>query len=145
MSILDMIMGAGGGDAVAQMAGKLGISPEQAQAAMGHLVPGVAQGMQDNPGAVGDADHSQYANDPTHPDAVAAGSGILGQLMGGSGMQTLEAEAAAKTGIPQSVIASMLPMVATMLAGHAASGTGGAAGGGGLMGMLGGLLGGNKS
>lgn len=139
MSILDMIMGAGGGDVVAQMAGKLGISPEQAQAAMGHLVPGVAQGIQDQPGALGDTDHSQHANDPTDPAAVAAGSGILGQLMGGGAMQSLAAEAAAKTGLPQSVIDSMMPMVASMVA----SKTGGA--GGGLMGMLGGLLGGNKS
>ena len=145
MSILDKIMSAGGNDAVAQMASKFGISPDQAQAAISHLVPGVSQGIQDNGGVAAvapDADHAQMASDPTHPDSAAAGAGILGQIMSGGGMQNLAAEAAAKTGLPQSVIDSMLPMVTSMIAGHA--GQAGASGGGGLMGMLGGLLGGKQ-
>lgn len=153
MALLDLLMNAGGGNAVTQLAEKFGLSADQVQSAMTAMVPSVQGGLQQQAqaggglGAILDLlkgqDHSSYANDPTHPEAEAAGSGILGKIMGGEGIQSVVQEAAAKTGISADVLQKMLPNITAMAAGHVteAASTQPESGSGGLMGMVSGMLG----
>ena len=154
--LLDLINKFGGAEAVSAMAARVGISPEQAQSAMGSLMPMIAGGMvqhaqTDGAGALNDtaaaAAPLATADCAASDAAVEQGHSILGDLFGGHGAtQEVAAKAAASTGLSESTIASLLPMVATMAAG-ALGRQGGAApqAGGGLGGMLGGILGGQGS
>lgn len=82
------------------------------------------------------------------PTDVNRGNDVLANIFGSKEVSRTVAEnASAQTGVDQSVLKKMLPMVAMMIAGYMATqrggGTAGAStGGGGLGGLLGGLLGG---
>jgi hypothetical protein len=82
------------------------------------------------------------------PTDVNRGNDVLGQIFGSKDVSRTVAEnASAQSGVDQTVLKKMLPMVAMMIAGYMArQGGGGTAGAspssGGLGGLLGGLLGG---
>ena len=81
------------------------------------------------------------------PTDVNRGNDVLGQIFGSKDVsRTVAQNAAAQTGVDQTVLKKMLPMVAMMIAGYMAQRGGATAGaspsGGGLGGLLGGLLGG---
>ena len=151
--LFDLIKQFGGEGAIASMAAKVGLSPEQTQSAMAALMPAIAGGMAhaattDNADAVNAAATSATTIDPTSAAGVEHGHSILGSLFGDSGLTTEVAnKAAAATGIDASKIAGLMPMLATLaggaLASHAdgAQGTAPAAPGGGIGGMLGSMLG----
>lgn len=148
--LLDLVERFGGADAVAAMAGRVGLSPAQAQSGLAALMPAVAGGMArqvetQGPDAL-DAVAAPAAGlaDPASDAAVAHGDGLVNHLFGSpAGASAVASHAAATTGLDMAKLAALLPMVATLAAG--ALGKAGQAGAapaeGGLGGMLGGLLG----
>lgn len=137
MQGLDEILGSSGMD-LNSLAARFGLSPEQAQSAMGSLVPAVTGGFQqraqtDSLGPVEDT-----ANNIDQPD-TAGGNDILGHIFGSKDVSRQVADhAAGQTGVSSTVLKAMLPIVAAMVAKHLAA----QSGGGGLGGALGSLLGG---
>ena len=152
--ILDMIARMGGADSVAAMASRVGLSPEQGQAAMAALVPALAGGMakqvQAGNGNVVDSVAglaAAFTGSAASDQAVGQGTEILGQLFGSKDVSRAVAQnAAAKTGIDAGALAALLPMVATLAASALGNGSGtvAAPAQSGLGGLLGGLLGGNS-
>ena len=153
--LLDMINRFGGQGAIAAIAARVGISPEQAQSAMAALMPALAGGMTRAAETHG-ADALDAAAAPAAelatPElagsdaAVSRGTDLLGTLFGGHAGTTAVADHAAQsTGLSPSILAQLLPMVATMAAGTLASSNSGPQGAAGtLMSMLGGALGGGQ-
>lgn len=135
--LLDLIGRFGGADAVAAMAARVGISPEQAQAAMAALMPAVAGGIAHADPAAIDAAAAPVADVAPASDAgTAAGSELVGQIFG-SHAPAVTAHAAQATGLDAGILAKLLPMVTTLAAGTLA---GKASGPQGAAGTLAGLL-----
>lgn len=172
MNLLEMIMQAQGGGAVKQMAQQFGIGEDQAQSAIGAVLPMLAGAVQQNVqsggiegllGALQGGQHERYLEDPSalfSQQGVEDGNGILGHLLGSKEVsRQVASHASAQSGVGADVIKQMLPMVAGLLMGGmsrqantsgllgqvmgaAMGGGGGNAGGGGIGSILGGLLGG---
>ena len=151
--LMDMIARMGGADGIAAMAAKVGLTADQAQAAMAALVPAVTGGMakqaQSGNGAIVDqlaGNAAAFTGSAASDGAVAQGNDILGSIFGTKDVsRAVAAQAASQTGLDISSLKALLPMVATMAASALGNGSGtvaGSSGGGGLGGMLGGLLGG---
>ena len=149
--LLDLIDRVGGADAVAAMAARVGLTPEQTQSAMAALMPAVAGGMTkqvqaDGPAALdaAAAPAAALAGGAAASDAaVAHGTGILGSLFGSSEVtDAVAGHAATATGLDVSKLTALLPMVATLAAGALGQAGGqGTSAGGGIGGMLSGLIG----
>lgn len=135
MGGLDQILRGSGTD-LGGLAQQFGLSPEQAQSAMGALMPAVLGGMHKQEQAGGlDQVTAQAAQAPAAD--TDTGNGILGQIFGGKDVSRQVADhAAGQSGVPAGVLKAMLPVVAAMVARHAAQQ------GGGLGGLLGQVLGG---
>ncbi len=118
--LLDLVSRFGGSDAIAAMAARVGLTPEQTQSAMAALMPAVAGGLASHVKANGAAalDASVapatavVASEGAASDAaVNHGGGLLGALFGGSEATSAVADhAAAATGIDASKLAALLPM-----------------------------------
>jgi hypothetical protein len=171
MNLLETILQAQGGGAVRQMAQQFGIGEDQAQSAIGAVLPMLAGAMQQNVqggglegllGALQGGGHEKYLDDPNalfSQEAVQDGNGILGHLLGGKEVsRQLASHASAQSGVGSEIIKQMLPMVAGLLMGGmsrqanssgllgqvlgaAMGGGGGGMGGGGMGGMIGSVLG----
>ena len=150
--LLDLIDRVSGADAVAAMAARVGLTPEQTQSAMAALMPAVAGGMAKQVQAEGPAaldtaaaPAAALANGGAAASdaAVAHGTGILGSLFGSSDVtDAVAGHAATATGLDVSKLTALLPMVATLAAGALGQAGGqGTSAGGGTGGMLGGLIG----
>jgi hypothetical protein len=154
--LIDMIARMGGADGVAAMASRVGLTPDQAQAAMAALVPALTGGMakqaQAGNGSIVDqlaGMAAAYTGSAAGDGAVAQGNDILGSIFGSKDVsRAVAAQAASQTGLDINALKAMLPMVATMAASALGNGTGTVAapagGMGGLGGLLGGLLGGGN-
>lgn len=153
--LMDMIARMGGTDAIAAMAAKVGMTPEQAESAVAALVPALAGGMakQAAAGNGGIVDQlsglaAGFTGSAASEQAVSHGNNILGQLFGGADESAAVAQGvAAKTGLDLSSLSALMPMVATMAASALGNGTGtvaAPAASGGIGGMLSGLMGGNS-
>ncbi len=146
--LLDLIGRFGGTQAVAAMAAKVGLTPEQTQSAMAALMPAVAGGMTKTAQAAGvdaldaaAAPAAMVADNPASvasAAAVAHGTDLVGQIFGGAGgAQAVTDHAAQATGLSPAILAQLLPMVTTLAAGTLASKASGPQGAAGtLMGML---------
>lgn len=152
--LIDMIARMGGADGVAAMASRVGLTPDQAQAAMTALVPALTGGMakqaQAGNGSIVDqlaGMAAAYTGSAAGDGAVAQGNDILGSIFGSKDVsRAVAAQAASQTGLDVNALKALLPMVATMAASALGNGTGtvAAPAGGGLGGLLGGLLGGGN-
>lgn len=172
MDLLESILTAKGGGAVAQLANQFGLGQDQATSAIQSILPALAGGLQRNIsqgglddllGALSNGQHQRYIDDPStlNPEQVRdEGNGILGHVLGSKDVsRQVAAEASGRTGISESVLKQMLPAVAAMAMGAlskgmqsstaAATGTTGASsastagfGGSDILGMLAPLLGG---
>jgi len=168
MNLMDVILQAQGGGAVRQMAQQFGLGEDQAQSALGVVLPMLASAMQQNVqreggiegllGALQGGNHQRYLDDPSalfSQEAVQDGNGILGHLLGSKDVsRQLVSHASAQSGVSADIIKKMLPLAAGLLMG----GMGRQAGasrllgqvmdaamggcGGGLGGVLGSLMGG---
>lgn len=123
---------------IGSLAARFGITPEQATAAMGSVVPAVAGGFQQRQQANTLGPVEDAANGIDRPD-TSAGNDILGHIFGSKDVSRQVADhAAGQSGVSSVVMKAMLPVVAAMVAKHLASNSGGT----GIGGLLGSLLGG---
>ena len=156
MNLQDIIAQAGGLESIAA---QVGISPSQAQAGIGALLPAVLGGFKKNAEATGGAggmlDMIQGLGGGglldnvlgAGPSDVDAGNNVLGQIFGSKDVSRVVADhAAGQSGLDSSILRKLLPLVAMLAAGYMAkqAGSAQATGEGGLGGLLGGLLGGGQ-
>ncbi len=160
-NLTEIMHAAQGGQGINNIASQFGLSPEQAQAAVKALMPGMSMGLQNQATTTdglssiinmmtGGA-HQEAFNNPAAtaaPQTAAAGTDVLNQIFGGKLVTDAVAQhASAVSGVSSSVMQSLMPVIASMVMGglfkgasnnglgnllNAATG----AGGGGLAGML---------
>ncbi len=145
MSLIDMIQGAAGSDALQQIGARVGLSPDQLQSAINSLAPALGPKIAEHAatggldGAIGSAQDKPVGSDA----ATAHGNDILGTIFGSKDVsRSVAADASAQTGIGVDKLKALLPQLASvaMMAIAAKQASGG--GLGGLLGSLGGLSGG---
>lgn len=153
---------------VGGLASQFGLSPDQANAAVGALLPAIMGGIQKSEEAGGLGQLGQIVSGMGAPEQdVDSGNNILGQIFGSKDVsRQVASHASAQTGISDTILKSMLPVIAGLVAQQVAKKMGGGmmgglagavvgsmlggsaanaaapAGGGGLGELLGGLLGG---
>jgi hypothetical protein len=164
MNLFEMMMQAQGGNAVNNMARQFGLAPEQAQSAMEALLPAFSTGLQRQAQSTDGLQNimqmfggGQFAGfhdadgDGIPDNAQTQGNDILGQLFGGKEVsRAVAAQASAMSGVSDSILKQMLPVMASMLMGGLfkgamGNGLGGLVGQamqGGLGGMMGQMMGG---
>ncbi len=163
MDLLNMLLNAGDGGAVKQMARNFGLDENQASSAISNLLPALGQGLARNASkpngldsimkALASGKHSQYIDNLdslSNEDTIRDGNSILGHILGSKDVsRQIAGTASAKTGIGQDILKKMLPVVAAMAMGALSKQSSGSAinslGSGGqsqdgLMGMLGQFL-----
>ena len=175
-NLFDMLTSSAGQGAVQKIGQQFGMDEAQTQQALKALLPAISGGLKRNATQTGgleslmnalqNGQHDAYLDDPDglgQPETVADGNAILGHLLGSKEVsREVASKASARTGIPDTLLKQLLPVVATMAMGAlskqsknpsiqqaimgaiAGQVMGGAAKGGALGGLLGGLLGGKK-
>ena len=120
---------------VGGLASQFGLSPDQANAAVGALLPAVLGGLhktEESGGLGGIADIVSGMGAP-HED-IDGGNSILGQIFGSKDVsRQVATHASAQTGISDTILKAMLPVVAGLVAQQVAKRMGG--------GVMGGLAG----
>ena len=144
----------GGGQAEAQpqidvggLASQFGLSPDQANAAVGALLPAILSGIQkiEASGGLGDLANIAGQMAAPHQD-VDGGNSILGQIFGSKDVsRQVASHASAQTGISDTILKAMLPIIAGLVAQQVAKKMGGGALGGIAGSVLGSLLGGGAA
>jgi len=131
MNLLEMIMGARGGQTAQQAGSQLGLDPQQSQSAIAALLPAISSALKQNTNspqglagllsALQGGSHDQYLDDPqvlARPETVNDGNAILGHLFGSKDVsREVAGRASAQTGIGADVLKKLLPIVATMAMG----------------------------
>jgi hypothetical protein len=131
MNILEAMLQAQGGGAVQQLGQKFGLEDDQVASAISALAPALAAGFQRNMaspqgldgllGALGTGRHNRYLDDASLLGSAATtldGNGILGHVLGSKDVsRQVAARVSAQTGIGESVLKQMLPVVAAMMMG----------------------------
>jgi hypothetical protein len=137
LPLIDMMMKAGGGDAMQTMARQFGLSQQQAMSAVEALMPAFSVGLKRNAAdpmgmgafmqALGTGNHANYFDNVSKafdPAGIADGNGILGHLFGSKDVSRAVAQqAAAATGIGSEILKQMLPALASMIMGGLAKQT----------------------
>ncbi|MGL5116614.1 MAG: DUF937 domain-containing protein [Beijerinckiaceae bacterium] len=164
MNLFDMMTQAQGGNAMQNLARQYGLSPEQTQSAIESLLPAMSMGMQRQTESVDGLQNfmqmfggGQYAGfhdadgDGIPDNAVPQGNDVLGALFGSKDMsRAVAAQASAVSGVSDTILKQMMPVIASMLMGGLFKGAmGNGLGGmmgqamqGGLGNMMGGMMGG---
>jgi hypothetical protein len=129
----ELLQAAHGGDAIAILAQKFGISPDQASAALAALSPALAQGLQNhmqNP--EGFSQILSHLSDPAHQaaygdaaavdaPAAAAGGDLLGQIFGGSAnVGQIAQHVGQETGLNPDLLNRLMPVLASLTMGGVA-------------------------
>ena len=146
--LLQGAMGGGQGNApqvdVGAIASQFGLSPDQANAAVGALLPAVLGGIKKaEQGGVLDQVATIASQTQAPAQDVSAGNTILGQIFGSKDVsRQVAAQASAQTGISDTILKAMLPIVAGLVAQQVAKRMGGGTMGGIAGGLLGSILGG---
>jgi hypothetical protein len=150
MNLLEILMQNNGGQSVQALGEQFGLSGEQTQGVLGQLLPALAAGMQNNLsqegglesllGALSSGNHGQYLDDAAslgQAETVAEGNGILGHLLGSKDVsRALAQQVSGSTGISDTLIKQMLPIVASMAMGALSKQTSRGQAADGLLGML---------
>lgn len=150
---------------IAAIGRQFGLSPEQTQAAFEALAPVVAAGMQRNAGAgggglgdllgaLGGSGFTRYADDEQaygQPQSIDDGNAILARAFGSKDVSRgVAQQLSATTGISDSILKKLLPLVAAFVMAQIAkkalgsTTAGGGSNGGGLGDILGQVLGGGQ-
>ena len=151
-NLYQIVTGAQGGQGLDTLAGRFGLSRDQADGAVRALVPALSTafmaksaqpgGLSEIAGAMGEDGHRQAYADPAaaqDPGVAQRGGAVAGSLFGnGAMMGQVIAQASRVSGIPAATLEQMLPVVTSMVLGGVAS----AMHGQGLGGILGQLAGG---
>ncbi|HYP56839.1 MAG TPA: DUF937 domain-containing protein [Beijerinckia sp.] len=129
---LDQILqNAQGGQAINNLASQFGISPEQADAAVKAFIPALSSGFLAKTaqpagfnsilGSLGESQHMAAFSDPAAAQSDATiqkGNEILGQIFGSANAgNQIAQQASAMTGLSSTLLAQMLPVIASMLMG----------------------------
>jgi hypothetical protein len=147
MNLFEMMMQAQGGNAMGNMAKQFGLAPEQAQSAVESLLPAFSMGLQKQAESVDGLQNimqmfggGQFAGfhdadgDGIPDDAANQGNDVLGALFGNKDMsRAVAAQASAMSGVSDTILKQMMPVIASMLMGGLFKG----AMGGGLGGLMG--------
>jgi hypothetical protein len=134
MNLLGTLLNAQHGHATQQIASRFGLSEDQAQAALGELVPALSRGLRNNAtspqglddllGALSRGGHQRYYDDPSalnSPTAIDEGNGILGHILGSKDVsRQVASRAAERTGLDTGILKQMLPVVASLVMGSLA-------------------------
>jgi hypothetical protein len=138
MTLNDILHGAQGGQAVANLGAQFGLAPEAAEAAVQAMIPAFSAGltsMAANPAAIGSvlnelasgAHAASYADPSQTAGASGLGGSVLGQLFSSEQIDAIIQHVAQVSGVSADTIRAMLPAVASMLIGglaHAMAGQG---------------------
>jgi hypothetical protein len=151
-SLLQGALGGGQQSAAPQidvggLASQFGLSPEQANAAVGALLPAVLGGVQKTEESGGLGGISDIANSMGAPhEDIDSGNSVLGQIFGSKDVsRQVATHAAQQTGISDTIMKAMLPVVASLVAQQVAKKMGGGAMGGIAGAVLGSMLGGGAA
>ncbi len=158
-NLYQLVTGAHGGQGLDSLAQQFGLSREQTDSAVQALMPALSTafmakasqpgGLGDIAGAMTDPQHQQAHDDPAaaqDPGVQQKGSDVAGSIFGNNAILGQVTRTAAQyTGLPESTIQAMLPVITSLVVGGAAKamhqqGMGGMLGqlaSGGLGGMLG--------
>jgi hypothetical protein len=132
---------------VGGLASQFGLSPEQANAAVGALLPAVLGGVHktEQSGSLGGL--TDIVSNMGAPEQdVDSGNNILGQIFGSKDVsRQVATHASAQTGISDTILKAMLPVIASLVAQQVAKKMGGGAMGGIAGAVLGSMLGGGSA
>lgn len=131
LPLMEMMMQAGGGQSLDQFAKQFAISREQTEKAMEALMPAFSEGLKRNAadpagfakfmGALYGGQHAGFFDQPDKAfssEGVSEGNAILGHLFGSKELsRAVATQAAQMTGLSQSILKQMLPMLAPMVLG----------------------------
>jgi hypothetical protein len=131
----DIIQSAHGGEGINNIAQQFGVTPEQAEAAIKAMLPGMSQGLQhqvsngglgDILGHIANPQNQQAFNDPNavaSGAAANAGGNVLGQIFGNNPAVTQQVteqiaqHAAQHSGLSPDLLQQMMPVIASMVMG----------------------------
>jgi hypothetical protein len=132
---------------VGGLASQFGLSPEQANSAVGALLPAILGGLHKTEEAGGLGNVADIANQMGAPhEDVDSGNSILGQIFGSKDVsRQVASHASAQTGISDSILKMMMPVVAGLVAQQVAKKMGGGVMGGLAGSVLGSMLGGGAA
>ncbi len=130
VNLNEMIQNAHGGQGVDSLAQQFGITPEQAQAAVQAILPGLSHGLQNHAsngglgdilGHIGNPQNQQAFDSPAAASAGAttnAGGAALGQIFGDPRVaQQVAQHASQYTGLSPDLLQQMMPVIASMVMG----------------------------
>ena len=131
LPLMEMMMQAGGGQSLDRFASQFGMSREQTEKAMEALMPAFSEGLKRNMadptgfarfmGALYGGHHASYFDQPEtafSESGIAEGNAILGHLFGSKELsRAVAAQAAQMSGLSQTIMKQMLPMLAPMVLG----------------------------
>jgi hypothetical protein len=133
MNLFEIMQAAQGGRAVDNLSSQFGLSPQQTQGALEALLPAFSMGLQRQTqapdmfsqlagmmtGGQGYQQAFEDANNDGIPDHLQQqGNAVLGQLFGTKDVSRAVAQqASAMSGVSDSILKAMLPVVASMLMG----------------------------
>jgi len=103
---------------VGALASQFGLSPDQANAAVGALLPAILGGVKnaEQGGLLGEIANIASATSSPATD-TDSGNAILGQIFGSKDVsRSVAADASAKTGISDTILKAMLPIIAGLVA-----------------------------
>lgn len=126
MNIFDSILGSQNSQLVNQLAKQVGLDANDVQNIVGQLLPALSNGIKQNSAsssgvqslmqALESGNHAKYLDNPeslADTSATADGNAILGHILGSKDdSRTLAHNAAATTGVDESVVKKLLPLVA---------------------------------
>ena len=116
----------------ASLAARYGITPAAAQGAIGSLLPALAGGLEHSTltaegiaqlmETMAQGHHQNVIDNPAlvgHPDTLADGNAIIGQLTGGAGLSSSTLQAVAnQAGVPAPLMNGIAPAIAVFLIGY---------------------------
>jgi hypothetical protein len=132
---------------VGGLASQFGLSPEQANSAVGALLPAVLGGLHKTEESGGLGGISDIVGSMGAPEQdVDSGNNILGQIFGSKDVsRQVATHASAQTGISDTILKAMLPVIAGLVAQQVAKKMGGGMMGGLAGSVLGSMLGGGAA
>jgi hypothetical protein len=164
MNLFDLFGAAQGGAGVDNLARQFGVNASQAQGALEALLPAISMGLAkqaENPatmfemfGKAMQGPAAQSFDEPVDQAAAkTAGNDLLGSLFGSKEMsRAVAAQASAASGLSETILKSMLPVITSMVIGGITKSMFGggqaqaaAPSGGGLGDLIGSMMGGGQS
>lgn len=149
-NVIDAIFGARNGGAVEDLAKNFDLNSSQVNDILRQVTPAMARGVQRNAaddnglsdliGALKKGNHGRYVDEPdilTRRETVDDGNSILGHIFGSKDVsRNVARHASNNTGVSDSIIKKMLPVIATMVMGSLAKKATGGLGGGNILGSI---------